>query len=252
MRSLARFVLLMAGVTAVACKGNDAPPQVTPSGANLKTDTRVLEAGANVLQDVTPVKQIGVYINGFHVMRDQPTLHMEAHHYCNERNEEFSQCVIYDGNREDANLIGVEYIISERLFETLAPEERKMWHPHNYEILGGTLIGPGLPDVAEKAFMKKKLNSYGKTWHLWDTGHAGHKAAHSMPVGDALLAWSHNGDGEAPAGLVEERDKRMNVSTQKKREERADLAAMAHPQEGVDTLANALERTGQPAGVKNK
>ena len=36
---------------------------------------------------------------------------------------------------------------------------------------------------AERAALKKKMNSYGKTWHIWDTGHLGHPAAHSLPVG---------------------------------------------------------------------
>ena len=44
------------------------------------------------------------------------------------------QAVIYDGNTRDARLMGVEYIISERLFNTLPPEEKKLWHSHQYEV----------------------------------------------------------------------------------------------------------------------
>jgi hypothetical protein len=42
----------------------------------------------------------------------------------------------------DANLIGIEYILSERLFETLPDDEKPSWHPHNYEILSGQLAAP--------------------------------------------------------------------------------------------------------------
>ena len=45
---------------------------------------------------------------------------------------------------------GVEYIISEKLFETLPSEEKKYWHPHNGEILSGQLVAPGIPKMAEK------------------------------------------------------------------------------------------------------
>ena len=161
-------------------------------------------------------------------------------------NEEFTQCVIFDGNTEDANIIGVEYIISEALFESLPGEEKKYWHPHNYEILSGQLILPGVPGVAEKAALAKKLNSYGKTWHIWDTGHVGHPAAHKMPIGKPLLAWSYNRDGEAPAGLVESRDKRMNVDTREKRKDREELAAKARPQMGVDDLKAKLSGSATP------
>lgn len=65
------------------------------------------------------------------------------------------QAVIYDGNTRDARLMGVEYIISERLFQQLPLEEKKLWHSHQYEIKSGTLIAPGLPAPAERALMAK-------------------------------------------------------------------------------------------------
>ncbi len=41
--------------------------------------------------------------------------------------------------------MGVEYIISERLFKDPAAEEKKLWHSHQYEVKSGSLIAPGLP-----------------------------------------------------------------------------------------------------------
>ncbi len=60
-------------------------------------------------------------------------LQVEAHHYCGHLNEEVRQCVIYDSAEDKARLIGIEYIISRRLFESLPEEEKKMWHSHQYE-----------------------------------------------------------------------------------------------------------------------
>ncbi|WP_139760525.1 DUF1264 domain-containing protein, partial [Salmonella enterica] len=80
-------------------------------------------------------------------------------------NEDVMQAVIYDGNTKNARLMGVEYIISERLFKTLPPEEKKLWHSHQYEVKSGSLVAPGLPQVADKALMSKIVNTYGKTWH---------------------------------------------------------------------------------------
>jgi uncharacterized protein DUF1264 len=51
--------------------------------------------------------------------------------------------VLFDGNGRDANLIGIEYIISGRLFGTLPESEKPYWHPHNYEILSGQLAALG-------------------------------------------------------------------------------------------------------------
>lgn len=30
--------------------------------------------------------------------------------------------------------IGIEYIVSEKLFESLSPDEQKLWHSHDYEV----------------------------------------------------------------------------------------------------------------------
>ena len=61
-------------------------------------------------------------------------MQVEAHHFCSHISGDMRQCVIYDSNKADARLIGIEYIISRKLFETLPMEERKYWHTHSYEV----------------------------------------------------------------------------------------------------------------------
>src|SRR5690606_17681545 len=144
---------------------------------------------------------------------------------------------------------GIEYIISEKLFETLPVEERRYWHPHDYEILSGQLVAPGIPDAAERALMKDKMNSYGKTWHVWSTGAPG-DAGDPLPLGPAQLAWSFNRDGEAQPGLVAGRDERLGVSTDQKRKQREELTPLARPQCGVDALHGRFQGETVPvAGV---
>ena len=248
-RGFARWVVCSFVTVSAACGREDTPPTNphAPPGAEKQADTKALEKSAEALQDLSPVRALDHYLDGFHVMKDDPSLHMEAHHYCRGMNEEFTQCVIFDANTKDANIIGVEYIISENLFESLPVDEKKSWHPHNYEILSGQLILPGVPDIAEKAALAKKVNSYGKTWHLWDTGHLGHPAANKLPIGSPMLAWSYNRDGEAPPDLVAARDQRMHVDTRAKREQRADLASRAKPQMGTDAVHAKLPVNGAAA-----
>lgn len=44
--------------------------------------SRVLESGAAMIQDFTPVKQICAHLNAFHVYANDPTRCVEANHYC--------------------------------------------------------------------------------------------------------------------------------------------------------------------------
>jgi hypothetical protein len=239
-----RTRVVFAALGAASCGRQDSPPTNQPAGKDKQADTKVLEKGAEALQEFAPISAIDHYLDGFHVMKDDPGMHMEAHHFCRGTNEEFTQCVIFDGNSEDANLIGIEYIVSEQLFASLPEDEKAYWHPHNYEILSGQLVLPKVPSIAEKKALEKKMNSYGKTWHVWDTGHFGHSAAHKLPIGIPRLAWSYNRDGEAPAGLVEERDKRMNISSEEKRKEREEFKSLARPQMGEDAMKGKLPAHG--------
>ncbi|HEY8549298.1 MAG TPA: OBAP family protein [Vicinamibacterales bacterium] len=232
--------------------GNTQPGASEPApGADRTAKTTGLETGAAVMQDKAPVEEISMYLVGFHPSKSDPAMQMESHHYCDQVNEDFAQCVLYDGNTAQARLHGVEYIISEKLYATLPAQEKPYWHPHNYEILSGQLRLPGLPEVAENEALKTKINSYGKTWHFWKTGvYQGEND--QLPLGPPHLAWSFNHDGEAKPGMVEARDERMNLDSAEARKTRAAWAPMARPQAGVDVLAGKFpDAKGAPDGVKD-
>lgn len=238
-------------LTCLSCKGGERAPQRTPPGGETTTKTDVLKTGAEVIQSNEPTDKLDVYLVGFHPLKEDPTHQMEAHHYCRQVNQDFAQCVLFDSNGADANLNGVEYIISKRIFEGLPEDEKPYWHPHNYEILSGQLVAPGLPEVAEHALMRDKINSYGKTWHTWPTGSAV-TPGKDFPLGPAQLAWSFNADGEAKPRLIQSRAEAMNVNTDERRSSRKDLVELAEPQRGVDALADAFPGRSKPEGIRAK
>lgn len=248
---IALLVILAAGGALVLAQ-QELQPKTAPPGEPKTAKTTALETGARIMQDTAPLRPFDVYLVGFHPMKDHPEVQVEAHHYCNQVNEDFAQCTLFDSNTSKANLNGIEYIISERLFESLPEEEKKYWHPHNGEILSGQLAAPGIPAAAEKELMASKMNSYGKTWHVWNTGAEG-MPADKLPLGPPMLAWSFNRDGEARPGLVEKRDKALEINTAEKREQRAELRALAKPQAGVDALKGRFGRpTTEIPGVVDR
>jgi hypothetical protein len=224
-----------------------------PAGEPMSIKQAILATGAKLLQTASPLAHFDIYVVGFHCARQDPAMQMEAHHFCRQVNADLLQCVIFDGNTSDANLIGIEYIVSEKLFETLPQQERSYWHPHNFEILSGTLIAPGLPDVAEKAMLRLLMNSYGKTWHTWHTGQHDQPGGDPLPMGDAMLMWSFNREGEMDKRLQHNRDQRMKLDTDAKQRSRQELVDLARPQHGVDTLKTAFAWTAtQPIpGVRD-
>lgn len=225
------------------------PSPVRPAGEDKGAWLAVLEQGSHLLQETTPLNGFHVYVVGFHPAKDDPGMQMEAHHFCRVVNDDLLQCVLFDGNTREANLIGVEYIVSEKLFATLPEEERAYWHPHNFEVLSGQLVAPGLPEPAERAFMRRLVNSYGKTWHTWHTGRHDGEPGMTLPLGDPKLMWSFNREGECDEAIKQHRNEHMGIDPEEKRSRRQELLALAHPQEGVDALKDAFPGSVPVPGV---
>jgi hypothetical protein len=216
---LAPFIAPIAGLFASAAH------------AQRSVKSHVLDTGADVLQKKRPVDAMSSYLNGFHFYADNVGRQVEAHHFCTHLSEDFHQCVIYDGNLADSKLIGIEYILSARVFQTLPEDEKQLWHSHDYEVRSGELIAPNVPDVAEHALMADLVSTYGKTWHTWQIDRYP-----ELPQGIPQLMMGFTRDGQVSAELIDARDQRMRVSAVAQRSDRSDIAG---PQ--VDPGANAWQ-----------
>ena len=215
-----------------ACGGGNTPSNITAPGDEKSSKDKVLNTGADLMQDKSPLKKFNAYLDGFHFYNGNINAQMEAHHYVNQLNEDVYQAIIFDGNEGSPKIMGIEYIITPKLFKTLTEEEKKLWHSHVHEVKSGTLIAPGIPEVAEKELMEKLVNTYGKTIHTWHTDQE-----RTLPVGSPMIMMGFTKDGQINKELVDARDKRFNVSTAEKRKNRADIKALP-----IDPMANAWEK----------
>lgn len=219
-RSLRHAGILAAAVWLAACGGSNTESPVQAPGAPQAAKTQALELGAAALQDKPPIEALNAYLDGFHFYNGRPQAQMEAHHYCATLSEEVIQCAIYDGNVKAAKLMGVEYIVSARLFQGLPAAEKRLWHSHVHEVKSGQLIAPGIPQAAEHALMEKLVGTYGKTWHTWHTDQ--HK---ELPLGVPQLMMGFTADGQISQPMVDQRDARLGIRSEDRRRDRADIPA---------------------------
>lgn len=223
------FSAALACVGLAGCGGENTSSNVTAPGSKESATTQVLESGARLMQDKTPLSALDAYLDGFHFYNGNLQGQMEAHHYCGHLNEDVIQCVIFDGNGQDAKLMGVEYIVTEKLFAGLPVEEKHLWHSHVHEVRSGSLIAPGIPEPAERELMTRLAGTYGKTWHTW---HTDQKQA--LPVGAPMLMMGFTADGQLNQQLLAGRDQRFNVSSAGLRQKRAGI-----PYPEIDAQADA-------------
>jgi hypothetical protein len=167
-----------------------------------------------------PVENFHAYLCAYHLAKKDPKFVVEAHHYCAAVNDDVHQCVIFDTNGKNARILGVEYIITDAVYQKLPDEEKKYYHPHRYEVIGGLLIAPGMPAGAEKGFMEKLVTTWGKTWHTWPDPKT------ALPMGEPLLMWSATRDGQIENATMTGRDRAFGVETAEIRKRRAYLGAV--------------------------
>jgi len=174
-----------------SCGGKNTPSNVEAPGNEKTGKDKLLTTGADLIQDKTPLKHFNTYLDGFHFYNGNINAQMEAHHYVQQLNEDMYQAIIFDGNEKDAKIMGVEYIITEKLFKTLSEEEKKLWHSHHHEVKSGTLIAPGIPERVERELMEKLVSTYGKTIHTWHTDQQ-----RTLPVGSPMIMMGFTKDGQ--------------------------------------------------------
>ncbi|RDW88791.1 hypothetical protein BP6252_00823 [Coleophoma cylindrospora] len=201
-----------------------APPEACTHGAAgppPTTKDKVLETGAAASQSFQPIKAICAHLNAFHVYASDTSRSVEANHYCTHLSADVRQCLIYDAPTNPARLIGIEYMITRKLYDNLPEDERKLWHSHDYEVRSGMLImpNPTIPgavwEVAETEEMKEVVGLYGKTYHFWQVDRGD-----TLPLGQPQLMMSFTQDSQVPWEKVRDRDERYGVSTEQKKVKR--------------------------------
>ena len=205
-RTLAPILLAsLAGLTVGIFLVNPARPK--PAHA----DDAKAAHGQPAVADKAPIREIlhcPLAFAGVHLLKDLPEYSQVAYHYCKPVNDDVSQCVLYDGTGPDARLIGIEYLVSDALYQKMPPEEKVYWHDHKYEVDSGLLKSLTQTGADEKKTMAGVRTLWGKVFHTWATGK-------TYPSGPPRLFWAVTGeepfvlppDAKLPIELEERRAK---------------------------------------------
>lgn len=107
----------------------------------------------------TPLQKNHIQICAFHINPKNKSV-IETTHYCTSPGGDLFQCVLYENNKPNAKLLGVEYVISDKFYKNhvisdkfdpeVVAEEKKYWHPHHFEVSEGLLQTDCLPIAKRK------------------------------------------------------------------------------------------------------
>ncbi|KAM4101043.1 hypothetical protein ACB094_05G113000 [Castanea mollissima] len=185
-----------------------------PSGEPMTMGQQMIDKGAQILQSLKPVKQISQHACTFALYSHDMTRQIETHHFITRVNQDCIQCALFVPT-PISFCTGVEYIVSDRIFEALPPEEQKLWHSHAYEIKSGLWVNPRVPGVIERPELENLAKTYGKFWCTWQVDRGD-----KLPLGAPALMMSPHAVNLGQ--LVHWRDNKYNISTEASRMEIAE------------------------------
>ncbi|KAF4627738.1 hypothetical protein G7Y89_g10417 [Cudoniella acicularis] len=179
-----------------------------------------------------PFGQLGpqgsvLFLNAFHFVSGNSSEELCADHFCAILNDDFLQCTVYNTATTPSHLVGIEYIISSKLFETLDMQERQLWHSHSYEVTSGFLIEPSMPTTIDDAAMQILVGTYGKTAHTWRYD----AKDLSVPIGVPELVMGYTHDSQITPDFVNARDVLFGSNT---------TAIMEHREKSIKPPASVI------------
>ncbi len=142
---------------------------------------------AGVKSPIQEVLHCPLAFAGVHLLKEVPEYSKVAYHFCKPVNADLNQCVLYDGTGPDAKLIGVEYLVSDAIYQKMPAEEKVYWHDHKYEVDAGYLKSLTQSGDEEKQTLAAVKTLWGKAYHTWASGT-------DYPRGPARLFWSVTGE----------------------------------------------------------
>jgi len=205
---------------------------IMAASAFAQSPAQAMAAPESSSSDLAPISAIGAHVCGIHFYSGNMKRQVIAQHYCSHLSDEVLQCVLYDSDKKDARLIGIEYIVSARIFASLPADEKKFWHSQNYEVKSGALTAPGADEAAEKDLMKVLIGTYGKTWHTWQVDRGD-----KLPLGIPQLMMAFTKDGQLDPKVAAERDRLYASPMAAKKAARADI-----PDAKLDPSADAWQK----------
>ncbi|GAA5901869.1 OBAP family protein [Sporobolomyces salmoneus] len=207
------------------------------------------------MMSFAPINQIHQHLVGLHTYSTDRSRAVPSHHFCScaPKHEKGTvrQCIIYDSDKADARLIGIEYVIEEAIFDTLDKEEQKFWHSHKHEVESGMLclrsknfVPTMVEDQAEQGAMKELHRTYGKTIHTWAID-----SSPALPLGPPNLMMSFTADNQVSDSVISRLEQTQGIDLAHKRELRSKYLDTGYEKhEGADQW----EKTGKGIELATK
>ena len=177
-------------------------------GDPVSMSSRVVDAASGLLQSFRPISAVREHLTDILHYRRDTARQIAVHEFVTHLSEDFGQVLLFDSDTYDARLVGVQFVISKKLFDNLPEAEKSLWAPMDYAVGSGVVVAPGVPTFAEKQLLTRLRSSYAKSWIFWhvDDGNA-------VPAGYPALADPYTAPSQVRKDVLEARNRALGYAT---------------------------------------
>ena len=82
--------------------------------------------------------------------------------------EKLFECLLFDSDAANANIVGTEVIVENGVWETFDDEEKGRWHDHKTEIVEAEATLPGMPEAEAQKWVEALMQTHGRVIYFWN------------------------------------------------------------------------------------
>lgn len=112
-----------------------------------------------------PQKGFDIHLDAKHYIKES---RMPVHHWCKMLSNKFVECILFDSDAANANLIGVETIVTNDLWSNFTEEQQKEWHDHATEIIEAEATLPDTPAEEAAKIVSFLKGTHGRVIYFWN------------------------------------------------------------------------------------
>ena len=112
-----------------------------------------------------PQNGFDLHLDAKHFIKES---RMPVHHWCKTLSSKFVECLLFDSDAQNANLIGVETIVTNDLWSAFTEEQQKQWHDHATEIIEAEATLPDTPPEEAAKIVSFLKGTHGRVVYFWN------------------------------------------------------------------------------------
>lgn len=113
----------------------------------------------------SPQKGFDLHVDAKHYVKNA---RVPVHHWCKTINPQLIECLMFDSDNANANLIGIETIVTKDVWTAFAEKQKKEWHDHATEIIEAEATLPDTPAEEAAKIVEFLKGTRGRVVYIWN------------------------------------------------------------------------------------